>query len=83
MLYLGGVVKLGASGPPLAVLFVIVPWVAVMAAGYAFGPVMQSSPERRRAVCIRLGIAMTLYLISASWQPGPLHAASTLYLLPS
>jgi putative membrane protein len=26
-----------------------------------------------------LGIAMTLYLISASWQPGLLHAQSALY----
>jgi uncharacterized membrane protein len=59
ILYLGGVVQLGENGPPLAVLFVIIPWVAVMAAGFAFGPVMRSSPERRRAICLRLGLAMT------------------------
>lgn len=30
-----------------------------------------------------LGIAMTIYLISALWQPGALHAASALYPLAS
>jgi uncharacterized membrane protein len=59
ILYLGGVVKLGANGPPLAVLFVIIPWVGVMAAGFAFGPVMRSSPGRRRAICLRIGLAAT------------------------
>ena len=58
ILYLGGGIKLGESGPPLVILFVIVPWIAVMAAGYAFGPVMSASPERRRSVCMRLGLAM-------------------------
>ena len=33
ILYFGGVVKLGSSGPPLFVLFVIVPWIGVMMAG--------------------------------------------------
>jgi uncharacterized membrane protein len=59
-LYLGGVVQLGANGPPLAVLFVIVPWIGVMAAGYAFGPVMQLSPERRRSMCLKVGVAATV-----------------------
>jgi len=63
ILYLGGVVKLGENGPPLAVLFVIVPWVAVMAAGYAFGPVMLLAPERRRSICLKVGIAATLGFI--------------------
>jgi uncharacterized membrane protein len=63
ILYLGGGVQLGAHGPPLIVLFVIVPWIGVMAAGYAFGPVMRASPERRRSVCLRLGLAMTAAFI--------------------
>ncbi len=32
--------QLGANGPPLVILFVLVPWIGVMAAGYAFGSVM-------------------------------------------
>jgi len=41
-----------------AVLFVIVPWIGVMMAGYAFGRVVERSPEQRRSVCLRLGIAL-------------------------
>jgi uncharacterized membrane protein len=58
ILYFGGEIQLGANGPPLVVLFVIIPWIGVMAAGYAFGPVMQLPPARRRAICLRLGMAM-------------------------
>jgi uncharacterized membrane protein len=57
ILYAGGAVRLGGDGPPLLILFVIVPWVAVMAAGYAFGPVMQMPSARRRRICLRLGVA--------------------------
>jgi len=59
ILYAGGAFQLGEHGPPLIVLFVIVPWFAVMATGYAFGRIMSDTPERRRAVCLRLGIALT------------------------
>jgi uncharacterized membrane protein len=53
ILYSGGAVG------NIAVLYVIVPWVAVMAAGYAFGAVV-----RNRAVCIRLGLgAIVLFLV--------------------
>ncbi|HEY7393703.1 MAG TPA: heparan-alpha-glucosaminide N-acetyltransferase domain-containing protein [Gemmatimonadaceae bacterium] len=54
--YAGGAIPNGESGP-LLILFVLVPWIAVMAAGYAFGPVMSLSPERRRALCIKIGTA--------------------------
>lgn len=53
ILYSGG--QLGR----LSVLYVIVPWVAVMAAGYAFGAVV-----RRRDICIGLGLAaIALFLV--------------------
>jgi uncharacterized membrane protein len=58
VLYAGGAFQLGEHGPPLIVLFVIVPWIAVMATGYAFGRVMTDTPERRRAVCLRLGAVL-------------------------
>jgi uncharacterized membrane protein len=57
ILYLGGAIQLGHNGPPLLILFVLVPWIAVMAAGYAFGPVMRMEPARRRTLCLRLGVA--------------------------
>jgi uncharacterized membrane protein len=59
ILYFGGAVPLTDTGPPLLVLFVIVPWIGVMMAGYAFGAVMEMPPDRRRAFCLRLGLALT------------------------
>ena len=54
----------GKDGPPLLVLFVIVPWIGVMAAGYAFGPVMRWPAARRRAFCLRLGIGATALFVA-------------------
>ena len=60
ILYFGGVVRLGASGPPLFILFVIVPWIGVMMAGYGFGLVVEMPRQRRRKICLQLGAALTL-----------------------
>jgi uncharacterized membrane protein len=66
-LYLGDAVRIGTSGPPIAVLYVIVPWIGVMAAGYGFGQVMRRPVEERRRLCLRIGVAMTaLFLIGAT-----------------
>ena len=56
ILYFGGVIE-RAPGSAFAVLFVVVPWIGVMAAGYAFGPVMEMTPGRRRRICMTSGLA--------------------------
>jgi uncharacterized membrane protein len=64
LLYFGGAVNLGPSGPPLLILYVIVPWIGVMMAGYAFGSLLEKAPEQRRSLCLRLGlIATTLFVL--------------------
>jgi uncharacterized membrane protein len=63
VLYFGGVFKLGASGPPLFVLFVIVPWIGVMMAGYAFGRAMELDAERRQRLCLWMGIVLTALFV--------------------
>ncbi|HUF28706.1 MAG TPA: heparan-alpha-glucosaminide N-acetyltransferase domain-containing protein [Gemmatimonadaceae bacterium] len=64
-LYTGGAVRLGGeSGPPLLVLYVLVPWIGVMMAGYAFGRVVELPSERRRGIMLRLGIAATLLFVA-------------------
>jgi uncharacterized membrane protein len=63
ILYFGGGFDLGGSGPPLLILFVIVPWIGVMMAGYAFGPVMKMPPERRRSICLKLGVGLTALFV--------------------
>jgi uncharacterized membrane protein len=48
---------------PMFVLFQIIPWVAVMGAGYAFGSVYLLDAERRRKVIVRLGMGLTLAFV--------------------
>ena len=64
LLYLGGSVSLGEGGPPLLVLYVIVPWIGVMMSGYAFGRVAELPADQRRSVCLRLGIALVLLFLA-------------------
>jgi uncharacterized membrane protein len=50
--------------PGISVLYVLVPWIGVMAVGYAFGAVMLRDPESRRRFCLRVGLgAMALFLL--------------------
>lgn len=58
ILYYGGAISLGDGGPDLVVLYTIVPWIGVMAAGYGFGALMRRpSPDRRR-IALQLGAAL-------------------------
>ncbi len=78
ILYFGGPVQLGAEGS-LAVLYSIVPWIGVMAAGYAFGQVMEWPPERRRRFCFQLGggaVLLFLVLRVADVYGDPRHWAN-------
>src|SRR6266404_2231824 len=52
------------DGTPLLVLYSIVPWIGVMAAGYWFGTVLALEPGRRNRICVRLGLGATaLFLV--------------------
>ena len=65
VLYFGGSIPLGTEeGVHLIVLYSLIPWIGVMAAGYAFGAVMTLDPARRRAVCLRIGIGATLLFLA-------------------
>jgi uncharacterized membrane protein len=56
VLYFGGGIQLASpDGPTLIVLYSLIPWVGVMAAGYAFGAVMTLDAERRRRIMLTLG----------------------------
>ena len=45
------------------VLYVLVPWVGVMALGYAFGSVLRRSPEERQRWALRIGLAATALFV--------------------
>lgn len=54
--YFGGAIQpRGDDGLTFIVLYSIIPWIGVMAAGYAFGAIMRLTPEERRRICLTLG----------------------------
>ena len=49
---------------PLMVLYSIIPWIGVMAAGFAFGKVLTFEPARRDRICWTLGVGgIALFLL--------------------
>jgi uncharacterized membrane protein len=67
IVYLGfsmGPIVLGDTGPQLWVLYSLVPWVGVIAAGYAFGAVLMLEPARRTRACLTIGFgAIALFVV--------------------
>jgi len=64
------------QGHELDVLYPLVPWVGVMALGYAFGPVFARPPAERDRVCVRVGLALCaafvgLRLFNGYGDPSP------------
>ena len=63
-LYFGGSVQIGENGPRIAILYSLLPWIGVMAAGYAFGQILELREERRRQMCLAIGGgAIALFLV--------------------
>ncbi len=84
ILYVGfyaGPIRFGADGPNLIVLYSIVPWIGVIAAGYAFGRILTLDPGRRNRLCLRIGLgAVALFLVLRAFNvygdPFPWNATS-------
>jgi len=50
------------------VLYVIVPWIGVMMAGYGFGNIMRLETTRRNRICRQIGLtAIALFLVAGCW----------------
>jgi uncharacterized membrane protein len=62
-LYFGGSVRIGDSGPRIAILYSLLPWIGVMAAGYAFGAVLEMPEPRRRRICVALGAGCVVLFV--------------------
>jgi uncharacterized membrane protein len=58
IVYTGGYISFGESGFGLGILYSIVPWIGVMAAGYAFGPLLRMEVPRRDRACFAIGATM-------------------------
>jgi uncharacterized membrane protein len=78
--FFAGPVQFGPNGPNLTVLYSIIPWIGVMAAGYAFGKILTFEPTRRKRVCLTIGLsAIALFLIlrgsNLYGDPRPWHVS--------
>ena len=76
--FFAGPIQFGADGPNLIVLYSIIPWIGVMAAGYAFGKVLTLESARRRRHCFAIGLsAIGLFLVLRGFNlygdPRPWH----------
>jgi uncharacterized membrane protein len=59
----GMIFPFGYPGPALLVLYPLIPWIGVLAAGYAFGALYRLDQGRRQRILVRLGGAITLGFI--------------------
>ncbi|MEO8167732.1 MAG: heparan-alpha-glucosaminide N-acetyltransferase domain-containing protein [bacterium] len=44
-------------------IYPLIPWIGVMAAGYAFGTILLKEPARRRKILLQLGLGMTTVFV--------------------
>jgi uncharacterized membrane protein len=63
VMYGGGPIGGNEGGAILFVLYSLIPWVGVMAAGYAFGSIVVLEPARRRRLCLSIGLGATAIFI--------------------
>jgi uncharacterized membrane protein len=71
-----------APGRSVLVSYPLVPWIGVMALGYALGPVIELAPERRRTLLVQWGAGLTLVFIllraiNRYGDPAPWHSQRT------
>ncbi len=51
------------DGALVLAAYPLIPWFALMAAGYCFGPVLRWDPARRQRFLVRLGIGLTIAFV--------------------
>ena len=79
--FFAGPIRFGPDGPNLIVLYSIIPWMGVMAAGYAFGKILTMERARKRRRCLAIGLsAIALFIVLRGFNlygdPRPWHAAT-------
>ena len=66
ILHTGGAIEY-LPGHKFFAFYPLVPWMGVMAVGYALGPVYLWTPERRRNILIKLGVGLLLAFVLVRW----------------
>ena len=55
----------GVEQEHIAILYVLIPWIGVMAAGYGFGKIILLLPDRRKRICLITGLsAIAIFLVA-------------------
>ena len=72
--------------PGISILYVIIPWIGVMAAGYGFGTMLLSAPDQRKRRCLQIGLSATfLFVVVGSViilsKPAPIDAPPFIFRL--
>jgi uncharacterized membrane protein len=55
------------AGTLIRIDYPIIPWVGVMAVGYAMGPLFRESPERRQKILVGIGVSAVIGFIGLRW----------------
>jgi uncharacterized membrane protein len=63
LLHVPGLIPIAPQRGIFLSLYVLIPWVGVMAAGYAFGALLKLDPERRRRAMWMIGAAATVLFV--------------------
>ncbi len=79
--FFAGPIWFGEGGPMLIVLYSLIPWIGVMAAGYGFGKILALEPSRRDRLCLMIGLGATLLFLllrgfNIYGDPRPWHPPS-------
>ena len=79
--FFAGPIQFSPNGPNLTVLYSIIPWIGVMAAGYAFATIVLLEAKQRKRLCLVIGFsAIALFLLLRGFNlygdPRPWHAAA-------
>jgi uncharacterized membrane protein len=64
LLYLGGPITIVPDRLAITVLYNLVPWIGIMAAGYGFGAIVVREPAARRRACLRIGLGATALFLA-------------------
>jgi len=59
-----GIVPLFEHGPVIFVAYPLIPWIGVMAVGFAVGTIYSWDPQRRRKLLFAIGLATTVLFIA-------------------
>ncbi len=64
LLYFGGPITIVPNRFAITVLYNIVPWIGIMAAGYGFGTIVVRDAAARRRACLGIGLGATVLFLA-------------------